>query len=247
MTPLPSQMALGATWSTDLSSEVGKVQGKELSALGFNLLIGPSLDVLEVPTTDSGGDLGIRTFGGDPFWVGALGQAYITGIHQGSSGKMVVASKHFPGFGGSDRLPEEEVATVLSSLEQLKQIDLAPFFAVTGNAPNPESMTDALVVSHIRYQGFQGNIRATTRPVSFDPQAFAQLISLPAFDTWRQDGGVMIVWAAAPFAASTTPAVRPLTVRLWLAMRSSPGTTCFIWIISSRVVTLMYIHLTYGL
>jgi beta-N-acetylhexosaminidase len=192
MTPLPSQMALGATWSTELSAEVGTVQGKELSALGFNLLLGPSLDVLEVPTTDSGGDLGIRTFGGDPFWVGSLGQAYIAGVHLGSSGKMVVASKHFPGFGGSDRLPEEEVATVLSSLEQLKQIDLAPFFAVTGNAPNPESMTDALVVSHIRYQGFQGNIRATTRPVSFDPQAFAQLIALPAFDTWRQEGGVMI-------------------------------------------------------
>jgi beta-N-acetylhexosaminidase len=192
MTPLPSQMALGATWSTGLSMDIGNVQGKELSALGFNLLLGPSLDVLEVPTTDSGGDLGIRTFGGDPFWVGAFGQAYIAGIHQGSSGKMVVASKHFPGFGGSDRLPEEEVATVLSSLEQLKQIDLAPFFAVTGNAPNPDSMTDALVVSHIRYQGFQGNIRATTRPVSFDPQAFAQLISLPPFDTWRQGGGVMI-------------------------------------------------------
>jgi beta-N-acetylhexosaminidase len=105
---------------------------------------------------------------------------------------MVVAAKHFPGFGGSDRLPEEEVATVLSSLEQLKQIDLAPFFAVTGNAPDALSTTDALVVSHIRYQGFQGNIRTTTRPVSFDPQAFSQLISLPQFDTWRQNGGVMI-------------------------------------------------------
>ena len=192
MTPLPSQMAIGATWSTDQSKQVGSVLGKELSELGFNLLLGPSLDVLEVPSTDSGGDLGVRTFGGDPFWVGSLGQAYIAGVHQGSAGKMVVASKHFPGFGGSDRLPEEEVATVLSSLEQLKQIDLAPFFAVTGNAPNPESMTDALVVSHIRYQGFQGNIRATTRPVSFDPQAFSQLISLPEFDTWRSEGGVMI-------------------------------------------------------
>ncbi len=192
LTPLPSQMALGATWSTDLSQQVGSVLGKELSGLGFNLLLGPSLDVLEVPSTDSGGDLGIRTFGGDPFWVGALGQAYIAGVHIGSNGKMVVAAKHFPGFGGSDRLPEEEVATVRSSLEQLKQIDLAPFFAVTGNAPDAESMTDALLVSHIRYQGFQGNIRATTRPVSFDPQAFSQLISLPAFDTWRQNGGVMI-------------------------------------------------------
>jgi beta-N-acetylhexosaminidase len=105
---------------------------------------------------------------------------------------MVVAAKHFPGFGGSDRLPEEEVATVRSSLEQLKQIDLAPFFSVTGNATDALSTTDALLVSHIRYQGFQGNIRATTRPVSFDPQAFSQLISLPEFDSWRQNGGVMI-------------------------------------------------------
>jgi len=192
VTPLPSQMALGATWITDLSRQVGNVLGKELSGLGFNLLLGPSLDVLETPNSDSGGDLGVRTFGGDPFWVGAFGQAYIAGIHEGSNGKMVVAAKNFPGFGSSDRLPEEEVATVLSSLEQLKQIDLAPFFAVTGNAPDVVSTTDALLVSHIRYQGFQGNIRATTRPISFDPQAFSQLISLPAFDTWRQNGGVMI-------------------------------------------------------
>jgi beta-N-acetylhexosaminidase len=192
LTPLPSQMALGATWSTELSQEVGSVLGGELSALGLNLLLGPSLDVLEVPSTESGGDLGVRVFGGDPFWVGSLGQAFISGVHQGSNGKMVVAAKHFPGFGSSDRLPEEEVATVRSSLEQLKQIDLAPFFSVTGNAPDTQSMTDALLVSHIRYQGFQGNIRATTRPVSFDPQAFSQLISLPAFDSWRQNGGVMI-------------------------------------------------------
>ncbi len=192
LTALPSQMALGATWSTDLSNQVGAVLGKELSGLGFNLLLGPSLDVLEVTGSDSGGNLGVRTFGGDPFWVGAMGQAYIKGIHEGSNGKMVVAAKHFPGFGGSDRLPEDEVATVRSSLEQLKQIDLAPFFAVTGNAPDTASMADALLVSHIRYQGFQGNIRATTRPVSFDPQAFAQLMALPAFDSWRQTGGVMI-------------------------------------------------------
>jgi len=192
LTPLPSQMALGATWSTELTREIGTVLGRELSVLGFNLLLGPSLDVLEVPNFESGGDLGVRAFGGDPFWVGELGQAYISGVHQGTNGMMVVAAKHFPGFGGSDRLPEEEVATVRSSLEQLKQIDLAPFFDVTGNAVDESSMADALLVSHIRYQGFQGNIRATTRPVSFDPQAFSQLVSLPEFDSWRQQGGVMI-------------------------------------------------------
>jgi beta-N-acetylhexosaminidase len=192
LTPLPSQMAQGATWQPELAMQIGTILGQELSSLGFNMLLGPSLDVLEAPFSESGGDLGIRVFGGDPFWVGEMGSAYISGIHEGSNGKIAVVAKHFPGFGGSDRLPEEEVATVRKSLEQLKQIELAPFFAVTGNASSPMSMTDALLTSHIRYQGFQGNIRATTKPVSFDPQAFSQLMDLPEFALWRENGGVMI-------------------------------------------------------
>jgi beta-N-acetylhexosaminidase len=146
---------------------------------------------LESSYSERGGDLSIRSFGGDPFWVGEMGQAFITGLHQGSN-ELAVIAKHFPGFGGSDRLPEDEVATVRSSLEQLKQIELAPFFAVTGNAPSSEATTDGLLVSHIRYQGFQGNIRATTRPVSFDTQALTQLLALPQFTSWRQAGGITV-------------------------------------------------------
>ena len=133
LTPLPSEMAIGATWSPELARRVGEVNGRELSALGFNLFLGPSLDVLEMPAV-SGGDLGTRVFGGDPFWVGEMGSAYVEGLHSGSDNKLLVIAKHFPGVGGSDRLPEEEVSTVRKSLEQLKQIELAPFFAVTGNA-----------------------------------------------------------------------------------------------------------------
>ncbi len=192
VTPLPSQMAIGATWDPDQAQQVGSVLGSELSALGFNMLLGPSLDVLEPPFSESGGDLGVRTFGGDPFWVGEMGKAFITGVHLGSSGKIAVVAKHFPGFGGSDRLPEDEVATVRKSLEQLKQIELAPFFAVTGNAPTLDATVDGLLTAHIRYQGFQGNIRATTKPVSFDPQAFSELMKLPEFMVWRQNGGVVV-------------------------------------------------------
>ena len=191
LTPLPSQMALGATWNAELARQVGNVLGSELAILGINMLLGPSLDVLETSYSERGGDLGIRSFGGDPFWVGKLGQAFITGLHQGNN-ELAIIAKHFPGFGGSDRLPEDEVATVRSSLEQLKQIELAPFFTVTGNAPSAEATTDGLMVSHIRYQGFQGNIRATTRPVSFDAQALSQLLALPQFDSWRQAGGITV-------------------------------------------------------
>jgi beta-N-acetylhexosaminidase len=192
LTPLPSQMAIGASWNTDFATQVGAVQGRELAILGFNLFFGPSLDVLESPNPSASGDLGTFSFGGDPYWVGEMGRAYITGLHEGSSGRMLVISKHFPGSGGSDRLPEDEIATVRKSLEQLKQIELAPFFATTGDAPMPGAVADGLLVSHIRYQGFQGNIRATTRPVSFDPQALSDILALPQFAEWRADGGLIV-------------------------------------------------------
>jgi len=191
LTPLPSEMAIGATWNTELARRVGEVRGRELAAIGFNLFLGPSLDVLEAPAV-SGGDLGTRVFGGDPFWVGEMGRAYVAGLHSGSDNRLRVIAKHFPGVGGSDRLPEEEVSTVRKSIEQLKQIELAPFFAVTGNAGSPESTVDGLLVSHIRYQGFQGNIRATTRPISFDPQALNQILALPQFTTWQSAGGLVV-------------------------------------------------------
>jgi len=192
LTALPNQMAIGATWDSNLAYKTGAVSGEELSALGFNLFIGPSLDVLEVLQTTSGTDLGTRTFGGDPYWVGKMGAAYIQGLHEGSANRMAVIAKYFPGRGGSDRLPDEEVATVRKSLEQLKQIELAPFFTVTGSADDPSMRTDGLLVSHIRYQGFQGNIRATTRPVSFDRDSLDQLLNLEPFSAWRNDGGVII-------------------------------------------------------
>lgn len=192
LTPLPNQMAIGATWDPNLAYKTGAASGEELSALGFNLFLGPSLDVLEVLQTTSGTDLGTRTFGGDPYWVGKMGAAYIQGLHEGSNNRMAVIAKYFPGRGGSDRLPDEEVATVRKSLEQLKQIELAPFFTVTGGADDASMRTDGLLVSHIRYQGFQGNIRATTRPVSFDRDSLDQLLNLELFSVWRQDGGVII-------------------------------------------------------
>lgn len=192
LTTLPSALAIGATWNPDLARQNGQVLGEELSALGFNLFLGPSLDVAGTSSTDLAYYSGTSSFGGDPYWVGELGKAYIGGLHEGSTGKLTVIAKHFPGQGGADRPPEEEVATVRKSLEQLKQLELAPFFSVTGNAGALEFVTDGLMISHIRYQGFQGNIRATTRPVSFDATALSQLMALETISGWRAAGGLIV-------------------------------------------------------
>ena len=193
LSTLPNQMAIGATFSTELAKSSGELLGQELHALGFNLFLGPSLDVLDSSYSESDISLGTRTFGGDPYWVGELGKAFISGLHSGSDSKMVVIAKHFPGRGSSDRLPEEEVATVRKSLEQLKLIELAPFFSsATIDPSDPTTTADGFLVSHIRYQGFQGNIRETTKPVSFDSSALSSIMNLEQLSTWRSEGGILI-------------------------------------------------------
>ena len=192
LTAIPSPMAIGATWDPQLAQAAGLVMGKELRAVGFNLFLGPSLDVLDVTLTLNSDDLGVRTFGGDPFWVSEMGKAYIRGLHLGSRDEMAIIAKHFPGRGSSDRLPEEEVATVRKPLEQLKQVDLAPFFAVTSPETDPLSIVDGLLVSHIRYQGLRDNIRDVTPPVSLDATALNQVLNLQPIAGWYSNGGLVV-------------------------------------------------------
>lgn len=187
LTPLPNPMAIGATWNRNYAENVGGILGQELSALGINLLIGPTLDVVEAPQPNSSADLGARAFGGDPYWVGVMGKAFIQGLHSGSEGRVGVIARHFPGTGASDRALEDQIPTVNKSLDDLRRIDLAPFFAVAG--PESTSSADGFLVSHIRYRGFQ-NIRETTKPISFDPQALGALLNQSEISPWRAGGGL---------------------------------------------------------
>ena len=189
VTPLPSAMALGATWNPEHSGVVGAIVGRELRSVGINMLLGPSLDVLEHP--QSAGDLGISAFGGEPFWVGQMGQAYISGVHEGSEGQVAVIAEHFPGLGAVDRSLDEEISTVQRTLEKLRQIDLAPFFAVA-QASDPAARPDGLMVSHIRFRGLEGGRFVTTRPTSVDSQVLQRLLEQAELAGWRESGGVTV-------------------------------------------------------
>jgi beta-N-acetylhexosaminidase len=193
LTQLPSQMAIGASWDPDLAEQVGEIQGRELRALGANLVFGPSLDILGDPRLGGSGDIGVGAFGGDPYWVSLMGRAYLQGLHAGSDGRLAVVPEHFPGLGGADRPIDEEIATVRKSLEQLQQIELVPFFAATNGVPGVDAgIADGLLMSPIRYQGLQGNIRATTRPVNLDRASFDLLMGQEAIAAWRAGGGIVV-------------------------------------------------------
>jgi len=190
-TPLPSQMALGATWRPAYAETVGQIVGQELSAMGVNMLFGPLLDVLETPRPESTGDLGVRAFGGEPFWVGQMGKAYIHGVHSGGEGRVAVIAKHFPGLGSSDRSLDEEISTVQRTLDKLRQVDLLPFAAVV-QAEEPLERPDGVMVSHIRFRGFEGGRFTTTGPISVDSQVLQRLLGLPELVNWRGQGGVTV-------------------------------------------------------
>jgi beta-N-acetylhexosaminidase len=187
-TPIPSNLAIGATWQPEWARQIGNVVGAELAAVGVNLLLGPSLDVLDNPRPELKGYPGTRTFGGDAYWVAQMGKAFITGVHEGSQGRVATVAKHFPGQGSSDRRPDREVATVQKPLPALQQVELVPFYAVTAGT-TPTATTDALMTSHVRYKGFQENPRQLTPPISLAPEL--QTI-MGEFAAWRAGGGVLV-------------------------------------------------------
>ncbi len=192
-TTVPNNMTIGATWSKQHAQTTGRIIGAELSAAGINMLLGPVVDVLDNPRSGGSGDIGIRSFGGNATWAGALARAYVRGVHEGSEGRMLTVAKHFPGHGGSDRSTDNEVPTINKSLGQLRATELAPFAEVTReDDADPLGTVDAMMVSHIRYRAFQPSAPAPfTRPISLDASAQTTLMDLPEFAGWRADHLVM--------------------------------------------------------
>lgn len=206
-TPLPSQLALGSTWNPQLVHDVGAVVGRELNAVGINLLLGPSLDVVNQPRLDPVGALGIHSFGGDPYWVSQMGSAFISGVHEGSNYGLAAIARHFPGQGDIDRLPEEEVATVQQTLPELQQVALPPFTQVTRDISHVIDPTaandtvDGLMTSHMRFRAFQGTSSTRIAPIGFSPELKIALEQVNIAG-WHNDGGILMT---PPLG---TPAIR---------------------------------------
>ncbi|MFN8441356.1 MAG: glycoside hydrolase family 3 N-terminal domain-containing protein [Caldilineaceae bacterium] len=196
-TELPSPLAVGSTWNPDLAEQVGEITGRELRAVGVNLLLGPNLDVVDAPRSDAVGSLGLFSFGGNPYWVSRMGRAYIAGIHSGSNGRVGTIARYFPGQGDVDRMPDEDVATIQKSRDELERTALAPFASVTAhawtlNSNDPrQAATEGLMSSHMRFAGLQGEGSGHAVPLSLDLE-LPELMSMDRFKAWRDNGGVMM-------------------------------------------------------
>jgi beta-N-acetylhexosaminidase len=122
-TPLPGNMALGATRSTELARTAGEVLGRELSALGINVNYAPCADVNINPQNPV---VGVRSFGEDPHLVAELTAAMIEGIQ---SQGVAATVKHFPGHGDTSSDSHHGLSALPHSLDRLCSVELPPFAA----------------------------------------------------------------------------------------------------------------------
>ncbi|RPI98737.1 MAG: hypothetical protein EHM39_07650, partial [Chloroflexi bacterium] len=144
------------------------------------------------------------------YWVGKMGEAYIAGVHEGAQGRMAVIAQHFPGLGFADTEPDTEIPVVPRALDDLYQLDLVPYAAVTGGAVDSLSRADGLSCANIRYQG--ENVRSITRPICVDEQAAGNLLTLDYFRGWRQRG-VLISSSLGSYAIRRYYNIRPFPHR----------------------------------
>ncbi len=122
-TPLPGNMAVGATGSTDLARRAGEVLGRELAAMGINMDYAPCCDVNVNPRNPV---IGTRSFGEDPMKVALMAAAMVEGIQ--SQGVAAVA-KHFPGHGDTSSDSHLGLPSLSHSLERLQTVEFLPFQA----------------------------------------------------------------------------------------------------------------------
>ncbi len=194
-TSQPSQMALGATWDPTFARAMGTILGQELQAVGINLLLGPDLDIMNQTPPLPAGLSATATFGSDSWWAGQNGQAFIQGAQDGSSRRLLAFARHFPGQGARDRPPDQELATIQGSLEDLQRGALLPFVqAATMTTPEsrmwPSGAAHGFVTSHVRYSGFL-RARERTPPISLSEQLGA-ILALAEFQGWRRQGGLLL-------------------------------------------------------
>lgn len=95
---LPAARTVAQTLSPAQARQLYAEAGRELAALGFNINLGPVLDVDDPENPVIGRPK--RSYGTDPERIAAYGEAFASGF---ASAGILCAAKHFPGHGRSTR------------------------------------------------------------------------------------------------------------------------------------------------
>ena len=87
-TCFPTGSAIGATWNPELLKKVGRALAEETRAMGFDILLGPCINIMRTPLNGRN----FETYSEDPHLAGRLSVAYVHGVQGAGVGTSV---KHF--------------------------------------------------------------------------------------------------------------------------------------------------------
>ena len=116
-------MPIGATGDPAVAYEQFDIMAREVSALGFNMDLGPVLDTL---VTTRHGNLNTRPFGPDTELNAALGAAAVEALQMNL---VLAVGKHFPGDGWSSGNTHKVHVLVDADKATMDQVLLPPFKA----------------------------------------------------------------------------------------------------------------------
>lgn len=137
MKDIPTNSKIAKYDDENLSYNIGKVIGKEVSSLGFNLNFAPVLDINSNPNNPV---IGNRAFGDNEAIVSKLGIATMKGLKDSN---VIASVKHFPGHGDTSVDSHVGLPVVEHDLERLKSFELVPFKKAI------DAGADMVMVSHI--------------------------------------------------------------------------------------------------
>ncbi len=137
---LGSNGAFGRSRPTDRAAcERGAAHARQLRGMGFDLSLGPVLDVATNPRNPVIGD---RSYGRRAGLVARLGAAYIRGLQGGG---VMASGKHFPGHGDTSVDSHLGLPVVRAGRDRLDAVELVPFRA----AMTPGTDVASIMVAHI--------------------------------------------------------------------------------------------------
>ncbi len=126
--PTPSLMSIAAAADPEVSSRMAQYLSSHLSALGFNMHLGPSLELAPTLAEAKGS---IHCLGSDPAFVAETGIALMSRMEERG---IVCVPTGFPG-GGMNRFPGKP-PVLLTPLDQLAERDMLPYVeAIKHNVP----------------------------------------------------------------------------------------------------------------
>jgi beta-N-acetylhexosaminidase len=160
-TVFPSNMALGATYSTEDAQLMARVMATEMRALGINMNLAPVMDVNSNPANPI---IGIRSLGSSPELVSRLGTAMIETYQ---SNDIVATAKHFPGHGDTSVDSHLALPLLDHDLERLEAVELPPFQAAISAG------VDCIMTAHVEVPALDPQ---PGRPATLSPEILQDLL-----------------------------------------------------------------------